>query len=219
MEQLCNWTQSSICVRNLPSLESVGVWQGSGTIAPLHHAAIRVTITDTGSAPQHQSGPAMAGTRTTASGRALPPLHRSKSLVLMEDAVGGKGEMFFKEKCSSKGEVLAHLSRTPFLEPGSPGFQHGRIYRSPPPAPAITWASQDNPRWDHAAPDWLTATEFHDTEQVVADKVERLAALLKLSRLTVVYTGAGVSTTAGVGQAARGGGDRSRWAVGGGGFQ
>ena len=67
-------------------------------------------------------------------------------------------------------------------------------------------------RWDHQAPEWLTATEYQDTEQakiensldkyflseksyrtilpkVVADKVERLIALLKLSKNTVVYTG------------------------------
>ena len=62
--------------------------------------------------------------------------------------------------------------------------------------------------------------------EVVADKVERLIALLKLSKNTVVYTGiepmfdypslfrpktgAGVSTGAGVGQAARGGGSKAR---------
>ena len=40
------------------------------------------------------------------------------------------------------------------------------------------------------------------------DKVERLAALLKLSRRTVVYSGAGISTAAGVSQAARGGAGR-----------
>ena len=59
-------------------------------------------------------------------------------------------------------------------------------------------------RWDNDAPDWLTATEYLDTEQVLQDKVERLAALLKLSRHTVVYSGAGVSTTAGVELAAMG---------------
>ena len=66
--------------------------------------------------------------------------------------------------------------------------------------------------------------------KVVVDKVERLIALLKLSKNTVVYSGrvksqrcrnsfifwpkigAGVSTGAGVGQAARGGGSKARWA-------
>merc|ERR1712198_81438 len=94
-----------------------------------------------------------------------PPLLRTKSLVLMEEAAGGKGEMFFKEKCSNKGELLKHLSKTGFLEPENPAFFHGRIYSRCPPAPVVAWHSSDNPRWDHQAPEWLTATEYQDTEQ------------------------------------------------------
>ena len=75
-----------------------------------------------------------------------PPLLRSKSLVLMEEAAGGKGEMFFKEKCSNKGELLKHLSKTGFLEPENPAFFHGRIYSRCPPAPVVAWHSSDNPR-------------------------------------------------------------------------
>merc|ERR1711874_49356 len=52
---------------------------------------------------------------------------------------------------------------------------------------------------------WLTATEFTDTPPVLEDKVEWLLALLKISSKTVIYTGAGISTAAGVEQAARGG--------------
>ena len=40
--------------------------------------------------------------------------------------------------------------------------------------------------------------------------MERLAALLKLSRRTVIYSGAGISTAAGIGQAARSGGQRMK---------
>ena len=76
-----------------------------------------------------------------------PPLLRSKSQVVMEDAAGGKGEMFFKEKCSNKGELLKHLSQTGFLEPENPSFFHGRIYSRCPPAPVVAWHSTDNPRW------------------------------------------------------------------------
>ena len=76
-----------------------------------------------------------------------PPLLRTKSLVLMEEAAGGKGEMFFKEKCSNKGELLKHLSKTGFLEPENPAFFHGRIYSRCPPAPVVAWHSSDNPRW------------------------------------------------------------------------
>ena len=75
-----------------------------------------------------------------------PPLLRTKSLILMEEGAGGKGEMFFKEKCSNKGELLKHLSKTGFLEPENPAFFHGRIYSRCPPAPIVAWHSSDNPR-------------------------------------------------------------------------
>lgn len=110
------------------------------------------------------------------------------------------------KKNSYKDEILNHLSKTTFLDPEDPNFYHGRIYRkSNPPAPTVTWKSSDTPRNDHGAPDWLTATEFTDTDSVFEDKVEWLLALLKISSKTVVYTGAGISTAAGVEQAARGG--------------
>lgn len=73
-----------------------------------------------------------------------PQLLRTKSLVLMEEAAGGK--MYFKEKCSNKGELLKHLSKTGFLEPENPAFFHGRIYSRCPPAPVVAWHSSDNPR-------------------------------------------------------------------------
>ena len=47
------------------------------------------------------------------------------------------------------------------------------------------WESQERPRSDQAAstPAWVTASEYQDTPAVMADKVERLAALLKLSKV------------------------------------
>ena len=47
------------------------------------------------------------------------------------------------------------------------------------------WESQERPRSDQAAstPAWVTASEYEDTASVMADKVERLAALLKLSKV------------------------------------
>ena len=120
-----------------------------------------------------------------------------------------KGEMFFKEKNSNKGEVLKHLAKTTFLDHENSGFYHGRLYKNIPPAPVVSWASSDNPRPDHESPTWLTASEFQDTNPVFLDKVERLQALLRLSKKTVIYSGAGISTSAGVGQAARGGSKKS----------
>merc|ERR1712123_398337 len=109
------------------------------------------------------------------------------------------------KKKTYKKEILDHLSGKTFLNPENPNFFHGRIYgKSHPPIPKVTWESPDAPRHDHGAPDWLTATEFTDTEAVFDDKVEWLMALLKISSKTVIYTGAGISTAAGVEQAARG---------------
>ena len=93
------------------------------------------------------------------------------------------------------------------MNPDQSNFFHGRIYgKSHPPAPRVTWESSDAPRHDHGAPEWLTATEFTDANDVFKDKVECLMTLLKISSKTVIYTGAGISTAAGVEQAARGGG-------------
>ena len=94
--------------------------------------------------------------------------------------------MYFKEKCSNRGEVLKHLSQTRFLPPDSPALFHGRLYKSSPPAPGVSWSSGDNPRHDHTTPDWITASEYQDAPAVINDKVERLAALLKLSKVTLI---------------------------------
>merc|ERR1719431_1401897 len=107
---------------------------------------------------------------------------------------------------SYKSDLLDHLSKTSFMDHNNPNFFHGRIYRrSNPPAPRETWKSSDPPRFDHDAPNWLTATEYTDTDSVFQDKIEWLVTLLKNSSKTVVYTGAGISTAAGVEQAANGG--------------
>eukprot|EP01052_Picozoa_sp_SAG31_P034297 SAG31_NODE_3989_length_3681_cov_6.728042_3_plen_117_part_00 len=69
----------------------------------------------------------------------------------------------------------------------------------------MTWRSKEKPREDHEdAASWLTASEFEDTEPALEAKCRKLAELLRLSRKTVVYSGAGLSVAAGIGQAARG---------------
>lgn len=52
--------------------------------------------------------------------------------------------------------------------------------------------------------DWLTASEYSDTEGTRNLKIEKLCALLRNFKKTVVYSGAGISVSAGIGQAARG---------------
>ena len=66
-----------------------------------------------------------------------------------------------------------------------------------PAAPSVSWECEWLPRTDSSGPHWLTATEFSDTEEAASDKVERLIQLLKLSRRTIIYSGAGISSAAG----------------------
>merc|ERR1711939_1101573 len=93
-----------------------------------------------------------------------------------------------------------------FLSHDDPAFFHGRGYAGPLEAPGCTWASDKKPRNDHDAPEWLTASEFTDSPEVMRSKVKQLAELMRASRKTVIYSGAGISKGAGIGQAARGSG-------------
>lgn len=106
----------------------------------------------------------------------------------------------------ARNEVLKQLASTPFMEHSNPCFKHGRAITNlgESEAPCTTWASSSAPRDDHDAPDWLTATEFEDQEAVLDLKCEHLTRLLRLSKRTVIYSGAGISVAAGIGQAARG---------------
>lgn len=106
--------------------------------------------------------------------------------------------------------VLEHLAGKQFMEPNDPCFKHGRACMAEvgeAEAPRKTWVSSSPPRDDHDAPEWLTATEFEDQEAVMDAKCAHLAQLLRLSKKTVVYSGAGISVAAGIGQAARGAAD------------
>ena len=67
----------------------------------------------------------------------------------------------------------------------------------PPSRPELLWECEWLPRTDSSGPHWLTATEYSDTEEAASDKVERLIELLKLSRRTIIYSGAGISSAAG----------------------
>ena len=91
--------------------------------------------------------------------------------------------MKVNQKYTNKGEIQRHLSKTKFLAPDSPGFFHGRLYRTLPSAPKVVWQSQDRPRDDQETEPWLTATEFQDSPSTLQDKVDRLAALVSLSKV------------------------------------
>ena len=85
-----------------------------------------------------------------------------------------------------------------------------RLYSSggaePPGPPQVVWECQWLPRTDSSGPHWLTASEYGDTEDGLRDKVGRLALLLQLSHRTIIYSGAGISSAAGIATAARTGG-------------
>jgi transcription initiation factor IIF auxiliary subunit len=92
----------------------------------------------------------------------------------------------------------------PTLDPADPQMFFGRGYSGELKLPREAWVSDQKPRDDHDAPEWLTATEFVDHDNVMREKCTHLANLLRRSKKTVVYSGAGISVAAGIGQAARG---------------
>ena len=92
--------------------------------------------------------------------------------------------MKVNQKYTNKGEIQRLLSKTKFLAPDSPGFFHGRLYRTFPPAPRVVWQSEERPRADQDTDQaWLTASEFQDSPSTLQDKVDRLAALISLSKV------------------------------------
>lgn len=111
---------------------------------------------------------------------------------------------------ADRDAVCKALVAARFMSYKHPLFMHGRAYNGPEGAPKKTWACDKPPRDDHDAPEWLTASEFQDTPAVQAAKVRQLASLMRLSKKTVAYTGAGISASV-VGQAARSGTNTQGW--------
>ena len=106
-----------------------------------------------------------------------------------------------------RAAIALALQDTGFMAPSNLNFFHGRLgalAKSAWSKPVCTWASTQAPRDDHEAPEWLTASEYEDEEETAAAKCDALARLLRASKKTVVYSGAGISVAAGIGQAARG---------------
>ena len=105
--------------------------------------------------------------------------------------------------------ILSILSKTPNKPHSDTNFYHGRLKYYPPDAtPKTTWKSSHPPRM--GVTPWLTASELSDKPQVLADKMQFLARLLLCSKKTVVYSGAGISTSSGVHQTAWGRTGRSK---------
>mmetsp|Transcript_87823 Transcript_87823/g.151601 ORF Transcript_87823/g.151601 Transcript_87823/m.151601 type:complete len:731 (-) Transcript_87823:298-2490(-) len=109
-----------------------------------------------------------------------------------------------------RAQIADRLRSKPFMEPDDQLFMHGRAYKGPLDAPTKIWESKEAPREDHGRPDWLTASEFEDSPEVARAKVRQLAELMRLSKKTVLYTGAGISASV-IGQAALSGENKVGW--------
>lgn len=107
-------------------------------------------------------------------------------------------------------ELLELLRQTPCVDPGQDpdGHSfHGRgivAMAQDLPLPSSKWVSSKPPRAKEGAPAWLTATEFTEEPEVFSRKIKLLAELLHCSRMTLAYTGAGLSVSAGIAMAAVG---------------
>eukprot|EP00927_Polykrikos_kofoidii_P044534 TRINITY_DN38471_c0_g1_i1.p1 TRINITY_DN38471_c0_g1~~TRINITY_DN38471_c0_g1_i1.p1 ORF type:complete len:750 (+),score=93.84 TRINITY_DN38471_c0_g1_i1:35-2251(+) len=100
--------------------------------------------------------------------------------------------------------ICSRLRNEKCMSLKDPLFWHGRAYEGPMTPPLETWHSDKPPRDDHFLPPWLTASEFEDVPEVLDEKIRNLIQLMRLSKRTVLYTGAGISASV-VGQAARSG--------------
>jgi NAD-dependent SIR2 family protein deacetylase len=123
---------------------------------------------------------------------------------------------------TSHGDIIMHsendrlsrlsvLGAAPAIDPGDDELGqswHGRLVQRDLPRPEMTWESQRKPREDKhgktGAPNWLNASEYKDDAQTLEYKVSLLAHLLRCSKKTLAYTGAGLSVTAGIEMAAAG---------------
>lgn len=117
----------------------------------------------------------------------------------------------------NRAAMLLHIKDVPNFDPAdAPQAFHGRMFQMPdgsePALPKKTWSSDKKPRQN--SPDWLTASEYRDTPAVFQAKVKMFAAMLRASRQTLAYTGAGLSVAAGIGMAAVGSSGQQGMAVG-----
>lgn len=144
----------------------------------------------------------------------VPPHEANLSSDGGENARGA----FLNVDKDTRLEFLHVLSSTPAIDPGADNLGkswHGRLVREELATPTLTWQSQRKPRDDKHGktdgPDWLTASEYKDDPQALACKVSLLASLLRCSKKTLAYTGAGLSVGAGIDMAAACSGKLSRW--------
>ena len=140
---------------------------------------------------------------------AIKPVPRDPSTGTTEPGPAAKVET----AASFRAEIRSRLAETPFFGHQHDAYMHGRAYDGPvdaTAAPRMTWQCTKPPRDDHNAPKWLSASEFCDQPVVARRKVLQLAAMMRASTKTVVYSGAGISASV-IGQAARSGQNKQGW--------
>lgn len=133
--------------------------------------------------------------------------------VVMEPVQASSGCGQEIQACGENDRLafLSVLGSVPAIDPSADALDrawHGRVVQHELPRPSMTWQSQRKPREDkhgkQDAPDWLNASEYKDDPQALAHKVRILANLLRCSKKTLAYTGAGLSVAAGIEMAAAG---------------
>ena len=104
------------------------------------------------------------------------------------------------QKEKKRQDTIGLLVKRMKILPESHNIFHGRLKRFLPScSPTITWQSQNI-----SIKNRISHSEFVDLRDILQEKVNFVIKLLSESRHTTIYTGAGVSTSAGVRQAARG---------------
>ena len=135
-------------------------------------------------------------------------MERTNPLLKMESSKRTAARPLTQRSTSQRSIYTAALGQTPGMKAKDPAFFHGRLYKNetnaPQTSPAVAWRSAQQPRKKYDVPSWLTASEFKDQAHVLEAKCTLLATMLRCSRKTVVYTGAGISVASGIGQAAAG---------------
>ena len=96
-------------------------------------------------------------------------------------------------------KIVAQLAKKKSLEPKCRNFFHGRLYNYVLPAPKVTESNQVSVRLYGDTKKFRIMhflnipPQLLDRQDVVMDKVLYLSTLLRASRMTVLYTGPGLS--------------------------
>ena len=118
-------------------------------------------------------------------------LERKNSAGAVQPLVKQEYDLLVKNDAFFHGKILAEFSGA------------GRIDALPPPD-RVGLPSAEAPRVHYMSPSWLKGTVYREHPQALEAKVDLLVALLRQSKHTVVYSGAGISTAADIPQYAAG---------------